>query len=132
MTVIFMITTAQTEDITLPKRHGANIKVTCPECKEASEGKLRFRAECESHFDSYYCSLCKNEWDPSEVITEEYKIARFMGRDGEWKFVTHSESNSRKLKENTKMWNTRALERNRNSVGRWSRKDANLLKRLRK
>ena len=127
-----MITTAQTEDITLPKRHGTNIKVTCPECKEASEGKLRFRAECESHFDLYYCSLCKNEWDPSEVITEEYKIARFMGRDGEWKFVTHSESNSRKLKENTKMWNTRALERNRNSVGRWSRKDANLLKRLRK
>ena len=132
MTVIFMITTAQTEDITLPKKHGANIKVTCPECKEASEGKLRFRAENKNSFDAYHCSLCQNEWDPSEVITEEYKIARFMGRDGEWKFVSHSESNSRKMRENTNMWNKRVLHNRRDSVGRWSKKDANLLKRLRK
>jgi len=127
-----MITTAQTEDITLPKKHGANIKVTCPECKEASEGKLRFRAENKNSFDAYHCSLCQNEWDPSEVITEEYKIARFMGRDGEWKFVSHSESNSRKMRENTNMWNKRVLHNRRDSVGRWSKKDANLLKRLRK
>ena len=132
MTVIFMITTAQTEDITLPKKHGANIKVTCPECKEASEGKLRFRAENKNSFDAYHCSLCQNEWDPSEVITEEDKIARFMGRDGEWKFVSHSESNSRKMRENTNMWNKRVLHNRRDSVGRWSKKDANLLKRLRK
>ncbi len=132
MTVIFMITTAQTEDITLPKKHGANIKVTCPECKEASEGKLRFRAENKNSFDAYHCSLCQNEWDPSEVITEEYKIARFIGRDGEWKFISHSESNKIKLQKNTNMWNKRVLHNRRDSVGRWSKKDANLLKRLRK
>tara|TARA_B100000902_G_C27226555_1_gene872505 strand:+ start:453 stop:818 length:366 start_codon:yes stop_codon:yes gene_type:complete len=120
------------EVITLPKKHGANVKVTCPECKEASEGKLRFRAENKNSFDAYHCSLCQNEWDPSEVITEEYKIARFRGRDGEWKFVSHSESNTRKMRENTNMWNPRALKRDRNSVGRWSKRDANLLKRLRK
>ncbi len=116
----------------MPKKHGANIKVTCPECKEASEGKLRFRAENKNSFDAYHCSLCQNEWDPSEVITEEYKIARFIGRDGEWKFISHSESNKIKLQKNTNMWNKRVLHNRRDSVGRWSKKDANLLKRLRK
>lgn len=132
MTVIFTITTAQTEVITVPNRHGVNIKVTCPECKEASESKLRFRAETKTHFDLYYCMLCQNEWDPSEVITEEYKIARFRGRDGEWKFISHSESNKIKMQKNTNMWNKRVLHNRRDSVGRWSKKDANLLKRLRK
>lgn len=112
-----------------------NYKVTCPECKEASEGNIRFRRECKSHFDSYYCSLCKNEWDPSEVLKEEYKIATFVGRDGEIKFITHSESNQRKMRMSSNMWNPAALENKRDAKGKWtgrvSKKDANLLKRLR-
>ena len=132
MTVIFTITTAQMEVIILPKFNQWKTKVTCPECKEASDGKLRFRAECETHFDLYYCMLCKNEWDPSEIITEEYKVARFMGNDGEWKFIRHTESNMKRMKRDTNMWNKKLLHNRRNSVGRWSKKDANLLKRLRK
>jgi len=76
--------------------------------------------------------LCKNEWDPSEIITEEYNVARFMGNDGEWKFIRHTESNMKRMKRDTNMWNKELLHNRRNSVGRWSKKDANLLKRLRK
>ena len=113
-----------------------NRKITCPECKAASEGKMKFRPECKAHFDLYYCEVCNNEWDPTEVLIEEYKVARFMGRDGEWKFVRHTESNQRRLRENTNMWNPEVLNNKRDTRGRYtgrmSRKDSNLLKRLRK
>ena len=55
-----------------------------------------------------------------------------MGRDGEWKFIRHTESNMKRMKRDTNMWNKELLHNRRNSVGRWSKKDANLLKRLRK
>lgn len=117
------------------KRRRRNVKRLCPECKDSSEETLRFRPECKNHFDLYHCKLCQNEWDPSEVIEEEYKVARFMGRDGEWKFIIHTDSNQRKMRKNTNMWNPKVLNNKRDAkgkfTGRMSRKDSNLLRRLR-
>ena len=112
------------------------VKITCPECKEASTNKMKYYAEDDNHHPYYHCSLCRNQWDPSEVIEEEYKVARFMGRDGEWKFIQHTEANKERLKEDSNMWNKSSMKRSRDAKGKYAggmnKKDMNMLKRLRR
>ena len=115
------------------------VKITCPECKEASSNKLKYYAEDDNHHPYYHCPLCKNQWDTSEVLEEEYKTARFMGEDGQWKFVQHTQANKERMKRDTNMWNPKQLQANRQrrrnvgkQAGGMTRKDTNMLKRLRK
>ena len=70
----------------------------------------------------------------TEVLTEEFKTARFRGRDGEWKFVQHSEARIADLKANSMMWknNKRSRDTNGRYAGGMNKKDINMLKRLRK
>lgn len=120
----------------VPKGKRGQVKVTCPECKEASSNKLKYNAEDNNHHAYYYCSLCKNQWDPSEVLTEEYRTARFRGSDGEWKYVQHTQANKERMKRDTNMWNPSSMKRSRDMKGKYAggmnRKDVNMLKRLRK
>ena len=132
------------EGITLTKKRNykgkaGKIKVLCPECKEASTGKLKYYPERDSAYEHYFCSVCRNQWDMTEVLTEEYKTATFIGDDGEWKFIQHSKSNKERLKRDTNMWNPKQLQSNRqrrrnkgNQAGGMTRKDINMLRRLRK
>jgi len=62
-----------------------------------------------------------------------------MGDDGQWKFIQHSKSNKERLKRDTNMWNPKQLQSNRqrrrnkgNQAGGMTRKDINMLRRLRK
>ena len=119
------------------KGKAGKIKVLCPECKEASTGKLKYYPERDSAYEHYFCSVCKNQWDMTEVLTEEYKTAKFMGEDGQWKFVQHSKSNKERLKRETNMWTPKQLQSNRqrrrnkgNQAGGMTRKDINMLRRL--
>ena len=71
----------------MTKIERGKVAITCPECKEKSAGKLKYYAESNQSHEHYYCPLCKEHWDPSELLKEEYKTAVFKGDDGEWKFL---------------------------------------------
>ena len=118
----------------LHKGQAGKVKVTCPECKEASTGKLKYNPERKSSYEHYFCPICRNHWDMTEVLAEEFKTARFRGQDGEWKFVQHSEARIADLKANTNMWknNKRSRDSKGKFAGGMNKKDVNMLKRLRK
>ena len=111
-------------------------RVMCPECKEKSASRMRHEPENDNSHESYHCEVCKEHWHVSEVIVEEYKTAVFIGNDGKAKFIALTDERKKKLAEETDMWNKYSMRRSRDEKGLFtgslSKKDSNLLKRLRK
>ena len=121
--------------MTLRRNRAGKSSIYCPECKEKSAGKLKYVAESNSSHAYYYCPLCKEHWDPTEVLEEEYKTAVFRGYDGEYKFVKMTKAKKEDLKANSNMWKE-SLKRKRDDRGKFAggmnKKDINMLKRLRR
>ena len=105
------------------------VAITCPECKEKSAGKLKYYAESNQSHEHYYCPLCKEHWDPSELLKEEYKTAVFKGDDGEWKFLKMTKARKRELKANSNMWKR---DRKGRFAGGMNKNDVNMLRRLKR
>jgi|ETNvirenome_6_85_1030632.scaffolds.fasta_scaffold132738_1 ssDNA-binding Zn-finger/Zn-ribbon topoisomerase 1 len=107
-------------------------KLACPECKHG-DGLKKVSKE-----DFYRCSGCGNEWFDEEIIKVPYKTATFVNEDG--KVIYIAQTPERKQKMNDKGVykkgyvgpfsgvHTRMNKRRANM----SRKDKNLLRRLRK
>jgi hypothetical protein len=116
------------------KGRAGKVKVTCPDCKEKSAGKLKYNAENNRSIEHYFCKICRNHWDMTEVLVEEFKTARFRGQDGEWKFLQHTEARKDDLRANTNMWknNKRSRDSKGKFAGGMNKKDVNMLKRLRR
>ena len=110
--------------------------MTCPECKDKSAGRVKYRAEDNNSHENYWCEVCSSQWFTWEVRAEEYSTAVFRGSDGEIKFIGLTNAKKKQLAEETDMWNKYSMKRSRDEKGLFTgslnKKDSNLLKRLRK
>lgn len=98
-------------------------QLKCPECNDGDN--LR-KVE-----DFYRCSGCHNEWFDDEIIKVPYKTATFVNDDGKVIYIAQTPQRREEMK-NRGVYNKQALSRKRNANGRFSKKDKNLLRRLRK
>ena len=123
-------------EVAVTKIERGKVAIFCPECKEESAGKMKYRAEDNNSHENYYCPLCKEHWDLSEIIQEEYKTAVFKGDDGEWKFIKMTEAKKDSLRAKSEMWNKSSMKRSRDRKGKFAggmnKNDINMLRRLRK
>ena len=94
--------------------------IRCPECDD--NDKLRKIDD-----DCYRCSKCNNEWFADELIREEYKTAVFYNEENRAVFVPMTEKKRAELKKRG-TWGF-STARQPPSI---SRKDKNLLRRLKK
>ena len=104
------------------------VKKDCPECKNSD--KLR-KIKNE---EFYRCSGCSNEWFDFELIESEYKMLRFFNDDGKEVFVAMTPEKVAEWKEKgIGCYRTKGKFHNkRGTNGRFTKKDKNLLRRLRK
>ena len=106
-------------------RNSGRATLDCPECLDKTGDNLR-KVE-----DFYRCSGCNNEWFPDELIKTEYKTATFVNEQGKRIYIAQTPKRLEEMKVRG-VYDKVAENRKRNKLGRFSRKDKNLLRRLRK
>jgi transposase-like protein len=104
-----------------------NTKLDCPECLDKTGENLKkvYRE------DFYRCSGCKNEWFEHELIKTKYKTATFVNEKGKRIYVAQTPKRLEEMKIRG-VYDKVADKRKRQPNGRFSRRDKNLLRRLRK
>jgi DNA-directed RNA polymerase subunit RPC12/RpoP len=95
-------------------------QLACPECKHGD--RLR-KIE-----DFYRCAGCSNEWFDEEIIKVPYKTATFVDENGKVKYVPQTPEHIAKMKK-VGAYERAAATRKSLFI---SKKDKNLLRRLRK
>jgi len=111
----------------MPNNRQTQLK--CPECKHG-DGLRKIE-------DFYRCSGCGHEWFDDEIIKVPYKTASFVNEEGRTVYIAQTPERIERLKDKGAYKNL-AKSKKRHPNGRFqpsggiSRKDKNLLRRLRK
>ena len=101
-------------------------QLACPECKHGD--KLR-KVE-----DFYRCSGCNNEWFDDEIVKVPYKTAMFVNENGQEVFIAQTPERMKEMKKRG------VYEKGykgpfsgwKKKLSKMSKKDKNLLRRLKK
>tara|TARA_R110002051_G_scaffold311112_1_gene384727 strand:- start:90 stop:458 length:369 start_codon:yes stop_codon:yes gene_type:complete len=115
---------------------------SCPECgppKAFNDGSHKDLLRKVQNEDFYRCSRCKNEWFDCEIIKTPYKTIKFKdSMTGRTRYLPLTQAKLAEWKQREAgMYSKPFIDhqgnpKGRDNIGRFSSKDKNLLKRLRK